>query len=138
VKTASGLAIALLAFFAWTASSESGDNDSDVVLSRRYTTRITAEHRQRSPAWDDGAENPPLSAKQAKALATQMKDSVVKDSDTHWWGLHGLTLRPMDGKWIWVVTFREHTRNGISTGPATELDIVVMMDGTALEPKRAA
>jgi hypothetical protein len=140
VKIAVGFALALLAWCTWPTGAKSVTDEIDIenqVFIKRYSTRIATEQREKSPAWEGEAENPPVSAKEAKRLATKMKDSLVKDNETYWWGLESLTLRPLSDKWIWVVTFRAHVRKGISTGPATELDIVVMMDGTAIEPQLA-
>jgi len=109
------------------------------VFGKVYTVTITEEALKKSPAWKSD-ENPPLSAKKAINLAAAMKDTLVKDSDDHAWGLESASLKPFLDKWYWQISYETRVMaRGIggsgSSGPPTLLHLVVLMDGTVVKPE---
>src|SRR5581483_4308812 len=50
------------------------------AFGKLYESSFTQKMFRNSPAWNDDTENPPLPAGKALKLATEMKDSLVKDS----------------------------------------------------------
>jgi hypothetical protein len=99
-----------------------------------FKVTIADEAIDKSPAWKADADNPPLSAKKALRLATDLKNSLVKDSDEYKWKLKTLALEPATGlRWYWIATFEAEFR-GFSTGLPNQLRLVVLMDGTAIKP----
>ncbi|WP_254507973.1 hypothetical protein [Anatilimnocola floriformis] len=106
------------------------------AFSKVYLVTISAEDVERSPAWSDDAENPPISARKALQLALAMKNSLVKDQDNFKWQLKSAELTPTfdrPGKWYWLVTYEAIFQGG-STGMPPHLRLVVLMDGTVIKP----
>jgi hypothetical protein len=108
---------------------------------KQYVVTISVAALEKSPAWRDDAENPPLSARKAIKLANEMKDRVVKDSDDHKWTFKDAALHPaVDGKWYWLVYYefeQQQPSNGViigSSGHPAFLRLVVLMDGTVIKP----
>jgi len=107
-----------------------------------YVVTIPDDALQRTPAWMEHAENPPLPAHRARKLATQMKESLVEDGDGYKWRLRSLALYPLDDnpfepptdKWFWVATFWAMKVEGAATGRPHELQLVILMDGTVIKP----
>jgi hypothetical protein len=114
-------------------SDQPATSISSRAFGKSYVSRITGAHFARSPKWEDDAENPPLSAKKARDLAEKMKDSLVKDSKKWKWHLPSLELCHMFARWFWVAKYHA-TFQGAYSGPPQTLYIVVMMDGTVIQP----
>jgi hypothetical protein len=53
------------------------------VPSKQYVVTIPVAALEKSPAWTDDAENPPVSARKAIKLANEMKDRVVRNSNEY-------------------------------------------------------
>ncbi len=108
---------------------------TSIAVGKQYVVTITQRALDESPGWDDKAENPPLSAKKALKLATDMKNSLVKDSDKLKWQLESLSLKPLpDGKWYWLANYEARNQGHIEGRPES-LRLVVLMDGTAIQPE---
>ena len=104
------------------------------AFSKQYVVSISDDMLEASPSWKDDAENPPLSARKALTLATEMKDTLVKDTQEFKWALRSCTLQPADGdKWYWLVRY-EAEFQGASTGRPNHLRLVVLMDGLVIKP----
>jgi hypothetical protein len=104
------------------------------AFSKQYTVEITRENLKATPDWKENEEHPPLSARKAIVIATKLKDKLVKDSDDFTWKLQHASLTPADDdKWYWLVHFDAEFQ-GVSTGIPNHLRLVVLMDGTAIEP----
>jgi hypothetical protein len=77
-----------------------------------YTVNVTRAALQRTPSWNKQTANPPLSARKSIKLATDFKNSFVKDAPDWKWrfesiGLrHGGSVGAVD-KWYWVALYRE-------------------------------
>jgi hypothetical protein len=103
---------------------------------RQLAVSITNAALLASPPWDGKAENPPLSARKAIALASTKKDKLVKDSEDWKWHLESASLRPSDeGRWFWLVSFVAYPQRAMLAGVPPTLRLVVLMDGTVVEPK---
>lgn len=95
-----------------------------------------------TPAWKDGADNPPISARAAIARAAAVLPSVARqlplDVETYGadpWGFESLKLVPLgsDDRWIWVVNYRAIGRS--ASAPAHHLELAVLMNGEVVKPK---
>lgn len=111
-----------------------------MAVEKSYTVTVTQEALQTSPCWADGEENPPLSARRAIVLATAKKDKLVSDSADWKWHLESASLHQVEeGRWVWLVHFEAYPPSfgGIAGAPPF-LNLVVLMDGTIIEPKPAS
>jgi len=103
------------------------------AFSKQYIVSISREAMERTPSWKADAENPPVSARTAMKLANGMKDTLVKDSEDFKWTLKATSLQPAgNGKWYWLVHYDAEFPG--STGIPNHLRLVVLMDGTAIQP----
>ena len=89
------------------------------------------------PRWENNHLNPPLSARDAIALAIEKRESLVDARPNFEWELQSAALCPADvanGQWYWLVVFQEQFQ-GFSSGYPAHLRLVVLMDGTVVEPE---
>ena len=89
------------------------------------------------PKWNHNQLNPPLSARDAIALAIEKRKSLVDARPRFEWELQHASLCPADvanGQWYWLVEFHEQFM-GASSGYPANLRLVVLMDGTVVEPE---
>ena len=89
------------------------------------------------PKWKANDYNPPLSARQAIELAISKRESIINERKNHRWEFQHAMLCPADGKagyWYWLVVFYEEFA-GASSGVPPDLRLVVLMDGTVVEPE---
>ena len=102
-----------------------------------YVTTITRKMLDDSPAWDANDENPPLSARKAMAAANAVVAKLEPDTKSWKRRLEGLFLC-QDGesnKWYWRVEYRWDPPPGTALGGlAPYMTIVVLMDGTVVQP----
>jgi hypothetical protein len=104
------------------------------LLEKTVVVEVTDTTIERAPAWHPKDENPPVSARRALKLATELKDTLVKDSEDRRWKFQSASLqKTLRGEhWYWLVTFW-----GVyhpSGGRPIELQLVVLMDDTAVKP----
>ena len=88
------------------------------------------------PRWKSDEYNPPLSARHAIAIAAEKRKKIVEDLPNVQWVIKEAAITPYDaneGIWFWLITFEQET-NGITTGMTPYLKLVVLMDGTVIEP----
>jgi hypothetical protein len=123
---------ALLAFLNGTSHAQT--TYFSYTSGKQYVVEVSREALEKSPAWKDDDENPPLSARRAIRLANAMKGSLVKDSDDYKWQFETAALTSDSGKWYWVIRYEAHFQRGVSSGPRAFLRIVVLMDGTVIKP----
>jgi len=107
-----------------------------------YVVEVTDEAIGAAPRWDRRFHDPPLSARDAIALADAARKRLIKEgkvredsADPYWVFARG-ELTPHDlsrGLWYWVVQF--DTGLGKS-GPPWELRLVVLMNGVVVEPSK--
>jgi hypothetical protein len=109
---------------------------SSYAIPNNYTVTISSDALAKSPSWKDNEENPPLSARKAIKLANAVKKSLVKDWDDYKWVLVTADLTPDgDEKWYWLINCEAHPQVGASSGVPFCLKLVVLMDGTVVEPQ---
>jgi len=103
-------------------------------------TTITQKMLDDSPAWEAKDENPPLSARKAIEAANAVVVKLV-EPDTKSWKrrLEGLFLCEGDPqKWYWRVQYLWDPPPGTAMdGQAPHMTIVVLMDGTVVQPSVA-
>ena len=135
-------------FIAFALLGQADSDEAEVAqlvgqaFGKKYIVTVTDAAIQKTPDWDDDAENPPVSAKKALKLATAMKDSLVKDSDKFKWEMRSLSLMEIEGKWLWTATFLAMKQGALSEPvPVSEgeedlnhLSLAVLMDGTVIKP----
>jgi hypothetical protein len=98
-----------------------------------YEFKVTHEMLDRSPAWADGEEYPPLSPGRAYQIALASFSKLIPNGEKPSKGK--ISLYPIEGKWVYTVEFMEPQPAGIYDGPMKSLSIVVLMSGEAVEPK---
>ena len=99
---------------------------------KKFVSTVTGERVLKTPVWRVDADSPPLAPRKAEHLATAKFQQLI--SDTKDWKLQGITLEDAgDGlHWVYVIQF---TQAGTWSGPAPFLKVIVLMDGTVVEPK---
>lgn len=97
-----------------------------------YNSRVTIPRLLGTPAWAPDQDNPPVSARKAMVAASECVRRVAPYGKEARLGAPTLKLRESNGRWLWVVYFSPaDSRQFVSTFP-----IIVLMDGTVVEPKR--
>jgi len=97
-----------------------------------YNSNLRIPRLLATPEWTSDQDNPPLSARKAIVAASGiMRKLAAYGKDTKL-NPPTLKLRESNGRWFWVVYYSPNDwRQFNSTFP-----IVVLMDGTAIEPQR--
>lgn len=105
------------------------------VLGRRFSVTITQRLLDKSSVWNDAVEPPPLAVGKATKLAEAMREELLKDTKDLKWNLHSVALcQAGERRWYWLITYEGFFLGGISASPP-RLQLVVLMDGTVLEPR---
>lgn len=136
------LVIPVLLFLLLLVSSGLSYGVYSYAFGRQYFCEISEEMLEKSPSWDERTDNPPLSAGKAIRLANAMKNKLVKDAKDFKWHLVSATLendwsRDSDPgrKWWWSIRYEAHVRQGGETGIPNHLVVIVLMDGTVVQPE---
>jgi hypothetical protein len=110
--------------------------DSHSIGNNVYQIYVNDEDLVKAPEWKADAANPPLSARKAIQLASQAKETLVKDSPTYKWEFAKAALRldPKAPRWYWLIQFARRPRNGDADEDAPTRLIGVLMNGTVLKP----
>ena len=131
--------VALVGAMAWTVLADQGFDSYDYQTNRHFMVWAEDGALRRAPPWKPEAENPPLSPRKAMRLADVKKRQLVKDRADFNWRLRSIELVPGDGdRWFWLVNYEEQPRLRPGTGasgPWSELRLIVLMDGTVVEPE---
>ena len=98
-----------------------------------YATIVTSEVLANTPIWSNDDDNPPLSAKRAREIATRKMAVMTKGLEHFNWRLTSLSLERIGDGWFWLVTY---TSPPTDTARALPIRIVVLMDGSVVEPKK--
>jgi hypothetical protein len=104
------------------------------AFGKSYVITIRGEDLKKSPAWDQAAENPPLSARRALKLATEHQRALIPAPADWIWQLQYIGLRETQGKWYWLAHFEASQREAFGIGPPPDLYVAVLMDGTVVKP----
>lgn len=95
---------------------------------QKYVTTLKISQLLATPTWDEGQENPPLSARKALAAAQEVVARFAPYGKETKLPPPLLKLRENDGHWFWVVYFSPNDfRQFQSTFP-----VVVLMDGSSV------
>ena len=96
------------------------------------------------PRWTKGSNNPPMGASEAVRLATKIRRAKFPDRPNWPWVIEQTSLVPWNvesGYWYWQIQFGQEYQpppnmvmGAGHSGPATELNLIVLMDGTVLTP----
>ena len=99
---------------------------------KSFTSTVTREQLLKAPVWRSQDDSPPLPPRTADQLATAKFHELLKDRTN--WRRDRISLEDMgDGiHWIYVVEFDYH---GSLLGLAIPYRIMILMDGTVVEPK---
>jgi len=105
----------------------------------QFMSRITRDQLARTPAWDPASEFPPLSPKKAEEASRAMLEKILGGRR---WTRPDFSLKPFDVatddgghreiRWLYVLHFGLLSDPG---GDSGAFNIIVLMDGTAMEPK---
>jgi hypothetical protein len=105
----------------------------------RFVSMLTRDQLAGTPAWRWGSGSPPISPRAAEEIALNMVHKLTGD---HEWTQPDISLKAFDVhgrddqqkiRWIYVLNFRLLGRTDFEGG---SVNIIVLMDGTAIEPKR--
>jgi len=99
---------------------------------KSFISEVTKEQLIEAPAWRSQDDFPPLSPRKADQLATAKFNELLEDRKD--WRRDSISLNEIgDGShWIYVVEFNYHGDLG---GLVLPYRIIVLMDGTVVEPK---
>ena len=101
---------------------------------RELTFIVTRPQLDETPSWPDEAENPPLSARKAIAIARSYLPKLVSDAER--WSLGRVSLKPMGkDKWVYVVQMNEPDLPRPMLGKTVHtMQLVVLMNGETVKP----
>lgn len=102
------------------------------VGGKDYAAIITKKALSRSPEWRQEDENPPISARKAMKLAAKKKDLFFGDESKEW-RFESVSLTKLWENWYWVARYQPRA----PSKARQELRIVVLMDGTVIQPTLA-
>jgi hypothetical protein len=100
-----------------------------------YVSSIPSDVLEKTPAWSDKDENPPLSARKALGMTEEVVKRMIKTPDDWKVKLEGLTLCREGSRWYWHAQFVWHPKAGGFSGVPPHLDVIVLMDGRVIEPR---
>lgn len=110
------------------------------VFGKSLVTTVGPQVVSETPRWRTDSENPPLSARKALLIA----DKAVADAERrHPKWLNGQTreldqvmLVPCDDYWYWSIEYVWYEKDNVMLGGRRpNLFVVVLMDGTVVQPK---
>jgi hypothetical protein len=106
----------------------------DIHQGKRYDFAITEEVLSRTPPWRTDEEFPPLSPRKAEGLAREQLKRLVEEPES--WTRTEIVLQHIEGdRWVYVIEFMGDHPPGVIDGPVSTMKLVVLMNGTAVDPK---
>ena len=131
--------IAMILQYANLPEDDSEDEVTRTIYSNafdnEYISDILLSDLMKSPAWQDNADNPPISARRAIQLAGQMRRTLFKDNEDYHWQLYAAEIGfGRNRRCWWDVHFLARSTTG-GSGVPDDLHVIVLMDGTVLKPK---
>ena len=100
---------------------------------KRYQFKVTQEMLDRTPAWSEGEEYPPLSPGRAFQIASGRLSKLFPDAEK--WRKRRIILHAVGDKWVYEIDFIEPLPDGLSVGSIGSFSVVVLMNGETIEPK---
>jgi len=107
------------------------------AFEKQYVCQITKEMIEKTPPWLDKFDSPPLPPRKALAIAEKMADELVGTKEGFKRELVCICLRPIEDGWVWEIRFKWSPPNAATTGIQDYLNVMVLMDGTAVQPRIA-
>ena len=107
------------------------------VDDQHFKAEVSLEQIRKTPQWSPGMEeSPPLSPRRAQAIARQALTRVLPSGQT--WQLDAVRIvsAALGRHWLYEVAFIREYPPDIAVYGGDRFDILVLMDGTAVEPKR--
>lgn len=99
---------------------------------------VRVPKKPKGPIWPADEDQPPLSATRAIQHAIKKRAELIPDDDDFVWGVATASLVPWnatDGYWYWEINFERCPRDGVDTNSEENLRLVILMDGTVIEPR---
>jgi hypothetical protein len=107
----------------------------DLAFGKVYQVAVTRAALDKTPVWKEDADNPPLPARKAIKLADEARARLFKDTDEWEWHRESMGLRDAGGgRWYWSVRYRAYYKDIVYIIRLPEIHLVVLMDGTVVEP----
>jgi hypothetical protein len=107
----------------------------DVAFGKVYQVIVSRAALDKTPAWKDDADNPPLSPRKAIKLADEARARLFKDNDEWEWRRGSMELCDAGGgRWYWSAPYRAYYKDIVYIIRLPEIHLVVLMDGTVAEP----
>jgi hypothetical protein len=100
---------------------------------KKYEFHVSERELQATPSWAPDQETPPLSPRRAIELARNQLGTLMPNATD--WRLYDVTLRPVDDRWIYLITFMEPLRGGNAQQVSAGVQLVVLMNGVAVTPR---
>jgi hypothetical protein len=100
---------------------------------KKYEFHITDADLQKTPDWAPSQENPPLSPRRAMDIASKYLATLLPNGKD--WRLDRVSLRPIGGRWIYLVEFLEPLRGDGGGQLSSGFQVVVLMNGVAVTPR---
>ena len=108
----------------------------------QFVSTLARDRLAQTPVWPQGSESPPLSPRKAEGIALAMLRQIAGERR---WMQPDISLRAFDVekgssghrdiRWIYVLQFK---LLGVMDFEGGSLNIIVLMDGTAIEPQKLA
>src|SRR5262245_35042994 len=103
---------------------------------KQFSIAITDAAIRNSPDWKSDRDTPPIPPREAMKRANDLKSKLVVESDEWKWKMASISLTEADtNKWYWIVNYEAEYQKGTQVGIPPTLRLVVLMDGTVVEPK---
>jgi hypothetical protein len=122
------------------------ERDSGEFRGKAFISEASAAQILKTPTWPAKKQSPPLSPRKAEKLATKRLHSLLHElKDPAEWDRGNICLEDVgvpdakprgDHYWIYIISFRCCSGNSAPSEFGL-LNIVVLMDGTAIQPKFA-
>ena len=127
---------ALLVAVALQASGADAAVFSSHVRGERLDFAVPRSVLQQTPAWSDADLSPPLPPRRAIQIAARQLRELMPDPER--WRLSRISMRPIAGgeRWLYIVEYDEPPP-GPTGGITSSLGLVVLMDGSTVNPKRS-
>ena len=102
-----------------------------------YSCVVTQEGLEKVPKWPQTDEWPPLSPKKAIQAAKGVMRGLVEGVGVEDWSSEKITLRRAGsvGNWVYVIAMASVFPPSVVVGQAQSIEVVVLLDGTAIKPK---
>ena len=102
---------------------------------QHYRSQVTWTQIEQAPKWSpDAQETPPLPPGRAQAIARKELNRLIPLGQT--WHLHAVRIVDAGrGQWLYEVSFERQFPSDVAVIGGQFMDILVLMDGTAIEPR---